>query len=338
MEKINIAELLKDCPLGMELDCTMYENVHLIHSLESNIYPIKVETPEGQLLLNKYGCCSNSKHAKCVIFPKGKTTWDGFVSPCKFKDGDIIYTLLESNFDYISIFKKASTTRIYSYVDLGSQLSLSHPDGLCMREHIKLQRLATESEKAELFKTIKDNGYKWNEETKTLEKLVEPEFKDGDILATDLGSVFYLNTRLNTDECFGCYVGTGGDGSFHICAPFAYKECCGFATEKEKEKLFKAIKEKGYKWNEESKTLKKLVPNKFDIGTLKPFDKVLVRHDRDNMWCGSFFSHIDRDYHSHCYKFVTTAGKSYPMCIPYKNNEHLLGNTDDCDEFYKTWE
>ena len=27
MEKINVAELLKDCPRGMELDCTMYEDV-----------------------------------------------------------------------------------------------------------------------------------------------------------------------------------------------------------------------------------------------------------------------------------------------------------------------
>ena len=25
--KINIAELLKDCPQGMELDCTMFDNV-----------------------------------------------------------------------------------------------------------------------------------------------------------------------------------------------------------------------------------------------------------------------------------------------------------------------
>ena len=27
MEKINIAELLKDCPKGMELDCTMLDDV-----------------------------------------------------------------------------------------------------------------------------------------------------------------------------------------------------------------------------------------------------------------------------------------------------------------------
>ena len=36
-------------------------------------------------------------------------------------------------------------------------------------------RLATEEEKEKLFKAIKDNGYKWNAETKTLEK-----FKVGD--------------------------------------------------------------------------------------------------------------------------------------------------------------
>ena len=28
MEKLNIAEILKDCPKGMELDCTLFEDVH----------------------------------------------------------------------------------------------------------------------------------------------------------------------------------------------------------------------------------------------------------------------------------------------------------------------
>ena len=26
------------------------------------------------------------------------------------------------------------------------------------------------------------------------------------------------------------------------------------------------------------------------------------------------------------------------QCIPYEGNEHLLGKTDACNEFYKTWE
>ena len=27
----------------------------------------------------------------------------------------------------------------------------------------------------------------------------------------------------------------------------------------------------------------------------------------------------------------------YKQCIPYEGNEHLLGTTDDCDDYYKTW-
>lgn len=33
--------------------------------------------------------------------------------------------------------------------------------------------------------------------------------------------------------------------------------------------------------------------------------------------------------------FKTTITK---QCIPYKGNEHLLGTTNDCNDFYKTWE
>ena len=41
-------------------------------------------------------------------------------------------------------------------------------------------RFATDEEKQKLFDAIKTNGYKWNAETKTLEKLIVPKFKAGD--------------------------------------------------------------------------------------------------------------------------------------------------------------
>ena len=90
-QKNNIAELLKDCPSGMELDCTVCDNI-LFDSISNWVYPIKVITKDGSKSLNltKYGCTSENKNAKCVIFPKGKNTWEGFVPPCKFKDGDVL--------------------------------------------------------------------------------------------------------------------------------------------------------------------------------------------------------------------------------------------------------
>ena len=35
--------------------------------------------------------------------------------------------------------------------------------------------------------------------------------------------------------------------------------------------------------------------------------------------------------------YTVVSGNSYVFCIPYESNEHLIGTTDDCDEFYKTW-
>ena len=90
MEKINIAEILKGCPKGMELDCVIFDDVTLyrIDTSPENEYPIRIETKSGNFLdLTKYGTYSNIEEAKCVIFPKGKTTWEGFQRP--FKDGDI---------------------------------------------------------------------------------------------------------------------------------------------------------------------------------------------------------------------------------------------------------
>lgn len=209
-------------------------------------------------------------------------------------------------------------------------------------------------------------------------------FKDGDILATEFGSVFILNTDKNDDLHYGCYVGLTHNGDFlNVKAIFACRHVCHFASEEEKQKLFDAIKENGYKWNVETKTLEKLiipkfkvvdrvrgkvskkewevtlideyyyydrdlqkyviekqdhyelVHNKFDIPTLKPFEsKVLVRDYDNQIWIPTFWGKYLED-DSNC-RYLTTNG-CYKYCIPYEGNEHLLGTTNDCDEYYKTW-
>ena len=81
-----------------------------------------------------------------------------------------------------------------------------------------------------------------------------------------------------------------------------------------------------------------LVPNKFDITNLVPFEsRVLVRDSDNGSWCPSFFGYCKINNCLNCLTYNTIRG-FYRQCIPYEGNEHLLGTTNDCDEYYKTWE
>ena len=77
-----------------------------------------------------------------------------------------------------------------------------------------------------------------------------------------------------------------------------------------------------------------ITDEKFNISTLKPFDKVLVRDTDTRVWVISFYGFCDE---LNTYKYSCTDGYRYMQCIQFEGNEHLLGTTDDCDEFYKTW-
>ena len=61
---------------------------------------------------------------------------------------------------------------------------------------------------------------------------------------------------------------------------------------------------------------------------LKPFDKVLVRDKNTNVWRADIFE----KYEGSQYQCITTLWK---QCIPYKNNEYLLGTTDGPQEAEK---
>lgn len=248
-ENLNLVEILKNCPKGMKIDCTMWDNVTFDGIIENRLYPIKVNVGDGPIIsLTKYGQYTDDDYAKCIIFPKGETTWEGFVPPHKFKDGDIVAT---NTGNWIGI-----TTGGYAHSYIPTYCVLSH-----------------------------------NREVKLY---------------------------------------------------FGRKEQWGFgrlATEEEKQKLFQAIKDKGYKWNAETKTLEKLVESKFDPKTLQPFDRVLVRLTKDCIWNATFFSHYDKEVKWGCYPCVTTSCKSYDKCIPYNDEtKHLLGTSDEAPEYYRYWE
>lgn len=293
MDKLNIAELLKDCPSGMELDCTMYEDVYFLDiDIKSNSYLIRITTPCGIKYLDKYGCYTTSNKAKCVIFPKGKTTWKGFHRP--FKDGDIVCNIENA----IIIYKKVSTKGYCGSFASLDRNNIFIPHYLAYLEDTC--RFATEDEKQKLFDAIKANGYKWNSETKTSEKLIQPKFKVGDKIKLNNSTFICTITDLLKDR----YRATVN--SYDL-----------YEIEFERQDAYK------------------LVPNKFDITTFKPFDKVLVRCSELEIWHISFFEKYNRKYSR--YPFVCLNGNKYSQCIPYKDNEHLLDTADNCDEYYKTW-
>ena len=74
----------------------------------------------------------------------------------------------------------------------------------------------------------------------------------------------------------------------------------------------------------------------FDINTLKPFDKVLVRDFLNEDWMADFFERIDEnDVHYN----ATCVTSHWEQCIPYNDEtKHLLGTREDCPEYYKWWE
>lgn len=308
MENINIAELLKDCPKGMELDCTMYDNVRLDSVSSDSDYPIKIGTENGFFTrLTRYGQNVRIKEAKCVIFPKGRTTWEGFNPPYDFRDGDIVSIILGDSLWY-GIYKKEHDQDLYCHVSYSTATEfLYHSDNnnLCSVNNITDIRLATEEEKERLFQVIKNNGYRWNAETKTLEELVEPKFKVWDKIRHKDDETVITITGIKDDYYFIQF--------YNVRRNDYQNEKVSFKDQDQYE----------------------LVPNKFDIATLKPFSEVLVRYDNDNPWMTAHFSHYMKDVEWECPYFAS--GACFKQCIPYKGNEHLRGTTNDCDDFYKTW-
>ena len=273
-KKINIAEILADCPKGMELYSPIFGKVYLNKIRPHLAIVVTTDKEQGDfkeefLYDGRYGM-----NGECCIFPsKDQRDWSTFQRP--FIDGDVI-----SNGKTIAIFKKADKPYIYFQKDVVyyhcwynhryDEFKAEIDFGIGYVEEFKY---ATEEEKQELLQAIKDNGYRWDTETKTLEKL--PELKDGDIIYVDFGdyNVTGILKKLHKEFCY-FYVCLNKCGELQIpilndnkvvyCTSYA-KEIT-FATEEQNKKLFKEIKDNGYKWNAETKTLEKLIEPKFKVG------------------------------------------------------------------------
>ena len=464
-EKINIVEILKDCPKGTKLYSPLCGECRVIKIYDSLGFDVINGTDD---VFNFSYDGRYNLMGECCIFPsKDQKDWSKFQKP--FKDGDIlVYTGCYKN---IFIYRNKENEPNYStsfYVACNDSpihnfLIYNKYTLIALNENSDV-RFATEEEKQKLFDAIKANGYKWNTETKTLEKLVEPKFKVGDEIVKKNGISNSFIVQSVNDEYYGLQLpdksGVGvlptkdqgdwmvisskpkfkvgdkirhketvlsivnvgenkyvvedtpknyglltfstqdvwelvfepkfkvGDevynkktdmvgtiskiyddekeymvnlkkgGITYIC--FEHENCWELVSDKVEPK-FKAgdsIRKKGsyiagtvveidkdyfYKveYNEgsvsyvniKSQNDWELVPDKFDISTLKRFEsRVLVRNYESDYWKPAIFGFVEKNKNT---SFYVEGGNFYNKCIPFEGNEHLLGTTDDCDEYYK---
>ena len=189
-ENLNLVEILKDCPKGTKLYYTVYGEVEFDHIANSSKYPIvfRLKGREWYESLTSEGKFEIEYDGECLLFPsKEQRDWskfnpkkDGLVSTCEFKDGDILsYQCKGFNNRSIYIYRYHKRFNTSYYVALSgddNEFRIDNTGKWALNGYNDTVRFATEDEKKKLFQAIKDNGYKWNAETKTLEKLVKPKF------------------------------------------------------------------------------------------------------------------------------------------------------------------
>lgn len=237
----------------------------------------------------------------------------------EFKDGDVIYSQTTHG-NVISIFSNWGNGVMITYADLFLKSNnFFHEKELLFEGVSTLNvRLATNNEKAVLFDRIKREGYQWNADTKTLDKIYVP--KDGDVVFIEKGESTrsYIAIFSHAEDTFYRTY-----NRFYCCINANNNQFCngGFlssdsgrpirlATEEEKQKLFDIIKENKLSWNSVTKTLDPLKelfkPNKGDYVFIKTIECSHIsifnnkKADGINLFCNhnltNDYWHIDNTF------------------------------------------
>lgn len=322
-ERINIVEILKNKPKGTKLYADAFGELSIedIYAECKDELGITLSSKDGDELLF-YNDGKYSIYGEPILVPsKEMRDWEKFA----WKRGDVLVNsrglkiLFDrwANDNYTSFYAKTINLVEDGFLDTN------------------LHTLVSEKETKSFIKCIEEKlGGKLNRETLDIEK-AQPEFKDGDIVTMhkencDIVSIF---SRLKTEGSFYYYafhaIQTNNTGVMdcYTTLPRAWTFFEGkmnFATDSEKQQLFDALAKEGKAWDAEKKQIVDLKPKV----ELKPFDNVLVRHQKTEEWRANIFSHTDKtdEYHD----YVCVNGR-WEFCIPYIGNESLLGTTNNVE-------
>lgn len=325
--KVSVAEILKDKPVNTKLYSPLFGDVYFSH-VEDSI--INVEHHAGVSKFFNSGRYYNYDESEPLLFPSMEMRdWSKF----SWKKGDV---LVCTDGKAEVIFERFDDDNYTSFVGKHYLESYGKDGDLLDYEQEQTGNTANYTKESDetaqtYINTIEKRlGGKLNRETLEIEK-TQPEFKDGDIvfmkgIKSELfaNCIFILKGEYKDgDERAFYYTFYNADDKLTVAeyGNTSVHYSLRPATDSEKQQLFDALAKKGKAWDAEKKEVVDLKPKV----EFKPFDKVLVRDNEDDIWEVSLFGYKDELY------YRCDNGITWIQCIPYDGNEHLLGTTNNVE-------
>lgn len=334
-EKINIAEILKDKPQETKL----YD---LLYNIDVELDTISTTDTETVVWCTNETDNNTTCHRGYSEFGTVRGCFDGLqiLLPSKemrdwrkfdWKKGDV---LVNKDGDVYIIFERFVDDTYCSFL---GKYYLWKENNDTEQFYEKERLLTSDFQKAgkdaaqTYINTIEERlGGKLNRESLEVEK-TQPKFKDGDIVALVVRKCTHIAISQSRQ---GAYIG------FHavlcqndeLLLEEPFRKDVGdielrLATDSEKQQLFEALAKESKQWD----AGKKMIIDLKQKVELKPFDKVLVRHQKTEEWSANIFSHTDKT--DEYLDYVCVNGR-WEFCIPYEGNESLLGTTKDVEDRY----
>lgn len=292
---MNIAAILRNAPEGTKLYSPIFGECKLKFVYLDEYYPIKVTTKQGMYTFTSEGLLyKDEPNGECVLFPSKDNRDWNNFYICPFKKGDFIVKEISNGRKFIAIFSRFGGP--YEYTT--HYLCLLSPD--------------------ETFKPNSDFGIGTVKEARLAtdsekKELLDAIAKNGycwDECSMTLKKItikFKVGDTIHKEEGFFNHTIKSIEQDRYICENGYFLK---FADQND--------------WN----------IAKFDIKSLKPFDRVLVRDGANTYWRAGIYSNYNEDA---TYKYICV-GDSYEQCIPYNNDtKYLIGTKEACPEYYKTW-
>lgn len=331
--KINIAEILKDKPQGTKLYADAFG--------ELSVVDIYTKDEIGINLLNRHRdellFYSDGRYCTCgepILFPsKSMRNWRKFA----WKKGDVLVSNDGKREVLFETWENDSYTKFVGFHCLitNDNEEVEYDNGTTVFNTNDFKGTEAEDVAQTYINTIEERlGVKLNLETLEIEK-TQPEFKDGDILSVPSTALpknhIFIFSKFNKYKDFEHHVALTASGK--ITTPTSHGAWCRkdsgvkYATEEEKQQLFEALAKENKAWDAEKKMIVDLKPKV----ELKPFDKVLVRDGKNEIWEPAFF--FRNLSHLNVYNYQTVGGEARVYCIPFnKETAKLIGTTDDWEE------